>query len=322
MKYNNLTGTSVKISQISLGTMMFGGQTSEEDSFKIMDYAYEQGINFFDTANIYNGGESERIVGKWLKGKRDGIILSTKVCGQMGDGLNNAGLSRRNILSAADASLKRLGADYIDIYFMHMPDYETSFEESLETMSGLVKSGKVRYVGISNFAAWQIADMLAICDKRSYVPPSVTQNVHNLITRNAETELVPFLTAHNMGMVVFNPLAAGLLTGKHKRGQPAADTRFSNSELYYNRYWSDENFAAVEKLERIADKHGLSILELAMKWCVCQEFTTSVITGVSRLSQLEQNLSVVEGDPLIGEIINECDEVWRSLVSDRFQYFK
>src|SRR5665647_682220 len=289
MQYNNLSKTSLKVSTLSLGTMMFGGQTSEADSLKIMDYAFEHGINFFDTANSYNQGESEKIVGKGLKGRRDEIILATKVRGHMGDNPNNAGLSRRNILSAVDASLKRLDTDYIDIYYMHAPDYETYIEESLETMSTLVKLGKIRYIGVSNYAAWQIADMLSICDKRNYIAPIITQNVYNPITRGIETELVPFLKAHDVGMAIYNPIAGGLLAGKHKPGQPAENTRFAKNENYYNRYWSDENFAAVDKLTQIAAECGLSILQLAMKWCAAQESVTSIISGVSRLAQIEQN---------------------------------
>lgn len=320
MQYNNLPGTSLKISLLCLGTMVFGGQTSEADSLQIMDYAYEHGINFFDTANIYNQGESERIAGRGLKGRRDGIILATKVRGQMGERPNNAGLSRRNILSAIDASLKRLNTDYIDIYYMHEPDYETALEESLEAMSSLIKAGKVRYIGVSNFAAWQIADMLSICDKRNYIAPIITQNVYNLITRGIETELVPFLKAHNLGMAIYNPIAGGLLAGKHKPGQPAKNTRFANNKMYYDRYWSDENFAAVEKLMQIAAEHGLSILQLAMKWCAGQESVTSIITGVSRLSQIEQNIAAVEGEPLDAGTLARCDEIWRSLAGTRFRY--
>ncbi len=320
MKYNNLPETSLKISELCLGTMMFGGQTSEADSLKIMDYAYENGINFFDTANVYNQGESERIVGKGLKGRRDDIILATKVRGQMGENPNNAGLSRRNILSAVEASLKRLDTDYIDIYYMHAPDYETSPEESLEAMSALVKSGKIRYIGVSNFAAWQVADMLSICDKRNYVAPSITQNVYNVITRGIETELVPFLKAHNLGMAIYNPIAGGLLAGKHKPGQPAENTRFANNKMYFDRYWSDENFSAVERLSQIAFEHGLSILELAMKWCAGQKSVTSIITGVSRLSQMEQNIMSVEGEPLEAGVLAECDNIWHSLAGTRFGY--
>jgi 1-deoxyxylulose-5-phosphate synthase len=320
MQFHNLNGTSLKTSLLCLGTMMFGDQTKEADSLKIMDYAYENGINFFDTANVYNQGESERIVGKGLKGRRDEIILATKVRGQMGENPNNAGLSRRNILSAADASLKRLDTDYIDIYYMHAPDYETSLEESLEAMSSLVKSGKVRYIGVSNFAAWQIADMLSICDKRNYISPVITQNVYNPITRGIETELIPFLKVHNIGMAIYNPIAGGLLAGKHKPGQPAENTRFANNKMYYDRYWSDENFAAIENLTRIAKEHGLSILQLAMKWCAAQNRVTSIITGVSRLSQIEQNIASVEGEPLDSDTMAQCDKIWYSLAGTRFGY--
>ncbi|MFC5653292.1 aldo/keto reductase [Paenibacillus solisilvae] len=320
MQYNNLSKTSLKVSILSLGTMMFGGQTSEADSLKIMDYAFEHGINFFDTANSYNQGESEKIVGKGLKGRRDEIILATKVRGNMGENPNNAGLSRRNILSAVDASLKRLDTDYIDIYYMHAPDYETSIEESIETMSSLVKSGKIRYIGVSNYAAWQIADMLSICDKRNYIAPIITQNVYNPITRGIETELVPFLKAHDMGMAIYNPIAGGLLAGKHKPGQPAENTRFANNGAYFDRYWSDENFAAADKLTQIAGKCGLSILQLAMKWCAAQESVTSIISGVSRLAQIEQNIASIEGEPLDVETLLKCDDVWRSLAGTRFGY--
>ncbi len=320
MQYHNLNGTSLKTSLLCLGTMMFGGQTNEADSLKIMDYAYEHGINFFDTANVYNQGESERIVGKGLKGRRDELLLATKVHGQMGENPNNSGLSRRNILSAVDASLKRLDTDYIDIYYMHSPDYETSLEESLEAMTSLVKSGKVRYIGVSNFSAWQIADMLAICDKRNYIPPIITQNVYNPITRGIETELIPFLIAHNIGMAIYNPVAGGLLAGKHKLGQPAENTRFANNKMYYDRYWTDENFAAVEKLTKIAMEHNLNILQLAMKWCATQNRVTSIITGVSRLSQIEQNIASVEGEPLDSDTMAECDKIWHSLAGTRFGY--
>lgn len=320
MQYNNLPGTSVKVSALSLGTMMFGSQTNEADSFAIMDYAYNHGVNFWDTANVYNQGESERIVGKAMKGRRDRIILATKVRGQMGENPNDQGLSRRNILSAVDASLKRLDTDYIDLYYMHAPDYETQIEESLEAMDSIVRAGKIRYIGISNFAAWQIADMLAVCDKRGYVAPVISQNVYNPITRGIEAELVPFLQAHELGMSIYNPIAGGLLAGKHKPGKPAENTRFSNNEMYYKRYWSDENFAAVEKLMEIAATHNISILELAMKWCAGRTCVTSVISGVSKLSQIEQNIASLEGTSLSADIWEACDAVWHSLAGTRFAY--
>ncbi|MDF2722289.1 MAG: NADP-dependent oxidoreductase domain containing protein, partial [Paenibacillus sp.] len=219
-----------------------------------------------------------------------------------------------------DASLKRLDTDYIDIYYMHSPDNQTDPEESLEAMNSLVKAGKIRYIAVSNFAAWQIADMLHICDKRGYVAPVITQNVYNLITRGLETELAPFLKAHKIGMAIYNPIAGGLLAGKHKPGKPAENTRFANNAMYYNRYWSDENFQAVEKLSAIASTHGMSMLELSMKWCAAQPTVTSMISGVSRLEQIGQNIASLEGDALSEEVLAACDEVWSSLAGTRFGY--
>ena len=320
MEYKTLPGTSLKLSQLCLGTMMFGGQTSEADSLQIMDYAYSQGINFFDTANTYVQGESEFIVGKGLKGRRHDILLATKVRGQMGSGRNDVGLNRRNILAALEASLQRLDTDYLDLYYLHAPDYDTSLEETVEAMSGLVRSGKIRYWGVSNFAAWQVADMLAICDKRSYIPPCVTQNVYNALTRGIEAEFLPFLKAHPLGLVIYNPIAGGLLSGKHVFGQPSANTRFANNQEYYKRYWSQENFTAVEKLQAIAEAQNLSLLQLAMKWCAAQPQVTSTITGVSRLEQLKQNIASAEGEPLSVDILTQCDEIWLSLAGTRFAY--
>jgi aryl-alcohol dehydrogenase-like predicted oxidoreductase len=300
--------------------MMFGGQTDEADSFAIMDYAFNHGVNFIDTANAYNQGLSEEIVGKWLKNHRHDTILATKVFGQMGDNPNDSGLSRRNILSAVDASLTRLGTDCIDIYYMHSPDYQTDLEESLEAMNGLVKAGKIRYIAVSNYAAWQIGDILHICDKRNYVAPVITQNVYNLITRGVEAELVPFLKAHEIGMTIYNPIAGGFLAGKHRPGKPAENTRFANNPAYYSRYWSDENFGAVDKLMEVAQKYDMSILELAMKWCASQHVVTSIISGASRLEQIAQNIASLEGELLDERVLADCDEVWRSLAGTRFAY--
>jgi aryl-alcohol dehydrogenase-like predicted oxidoreductase len=320
MKYNKLPGTSLLISELSLGTMMFGGQTSQADSLKILDEAFHAGINLWDTANMYTDGESERIVGKAMKGRRDDIILATKVFHPMGEKRNDRGLSRRAILSALEASLRRLDTDYIDLYYLHAPDNDTGIEETMQTMDTLVKSGKIRYVGISNYAAWQIADILALCDKRGYVPPIITQNVYNLITRGVETELIPFIQAHGLGMTAYNPIAGGLLTGKHQAGKPAEDTRFGSNQIYYNRYWSDENFAAVDKLAHIAKQAGISLLELSMKWCLSRPGVVTVITGVSKLPQLSQNIAAIQGEALGEDTQKACDEVWRGLAGTRFAY--
>ena len=320
MEYRKLPGTSLRVSRVCLGTMMFGEQTDEAESLAIMDYAFEQGVNFFDTANVYVQGESERIVGKALKGKREKIILATKVFGQMGDDPNDAGLSRRNILSAVDKSLKRLDTDYIDIYYLHAPDYGTAIQETLDAMTCLVRSGKVRYVGVSNYAAWQIADILAACDRCGFVPPVITQNVYNPITRGIEAELVPFLKEHPMAMAIYNPIAGGLLAGKHRPGTPEANTRFANNPVCFARYWSEENFDAVGALEGIAAEADKSILQLALKWCAAQSHVTSIITGVSKLAQIKMNLAALDGEPLSQETLEKCNMVWKALAGTRFAY--
>jgi len=320
MKYKHIKGTNIDISQLNLGTMMFGGQTSEAESLAIMDYAFDAGINLFDTANIYNNGESERVVGKGIKGRRDKIILATKVGYPMGGDLNEAGLKKDTLLKSIDASLGRLNTDYVDLYYLHAPDYETPIEETLEGMEEILLSGKARHYGISNFAAWQIAELVAACDKYNFTKPVITQNVYNLITRSIEAELIPYLQANEMALTVYNPIAAGLLAGKHKPGQPADNTRFSNNEVYYKRYWSDASFKAIDRLIEIGKSHDLSLLELAMNWCADHRQVTSIISGVSKLSQLEQNIKALKEEPLSDEIMKQCDEVWLELTGNRFGY--
>ena len=326
MEYRYMPGTSLSLSVLSLGTMQFGGQTSEADSLKIMDYAFDHGINVFDTANIYINGESERIVGKALKGRRDKIVLATKTGTRKSDDINTSGLSRRYIIDSVENSLKRLNTDFIDIFYLHTPDPDTALEESLETLNTLVKAGKVRYIGVSNYAAWQIAEMYRICEKNSFVRVSVSQNVYNLLTRSIEPELIPCLETYKVGLFLYNPIMGGLLTGKHKPGTPDVGTRFSNehsqANTYFTRYWNDINFDAVEKLKKIAEEHGLSILELAMKWCLHNTAVTSLIIGASRLSQIEQNIELIKGKALDEQVLGKCDELWKSLTGDRFFYVR
>lgn len=321
MKYNILPGTHLRMSALSLGTMMFGSQTPEKESLEIMDYAYEHGINVFDTADVYANGGSERLVGKGLKGRREKIILATKVGGQTDGGINKVGLSRHNILNQLNASLKNLDTEYVDLYYLHMPDYFTDLEETMYTMNDLIRLGKIRYIGVSNYAAWQIADILALCDKRGYAVPIVTQNVYNLFTRGIESELIPFIKHHKIGMTIYNPIAGGLLTGKHKPGAPHENTRFSRDPSYYKRYWSDENFTAVEKLRDVAESIGLSLLELALNWCDMHDYVTSILSGVSKLPQLEQNIKAIDAiERLDQRTLEQCDEVWKSLAGTRFAY--
>ena len=318
LKY--LPAAGIQLSALTLGTMMFGGQTDESESLRIMDLAFERGVNSYDTANVYNQGESERIVGKGLKGRRGRVILATKVYGQMGKDPNDMGLSRRNILAAADASLRRLDTDYIDIYYLHRPDEHTPVEESLSAMDSLIRAGKVRYAGISNFAAWQAADVLHISDRLSFSAPIITQNVYNLLTRGIEGELLPFLRAHPMGMAVYNPIAGGLLAGKYREDKPEENTRFALNKVYYQRYWSRENFDAVERLRTVAGENDLSLLQLAYKWLAMRPEVTTIICGVSKLAQLEENLDLLEGPALNEQTLIACDDLWQQLAGTRFAY--
>ena len=322
MNHLVLTGTGLLVSKLCLGTYMFGGQTDEKEAHAILDYAFAQDINFFDTANTYNQGESEWIVGKWLKNRREQIVLATKVGNPMGKNPLDTGLTRRNIQMACEKSLSRLGVDCIDLYYLHKPDYNTPLEETMQAMDQLVREGKIRYIGMSNFASWQIADAIAICEKHGWVPPVVTQNVYNLLTRDVETELIPFINHHNIGLTVYNPIAGGLLTGKHQPGVPAPNTRFAFNKRYYDRYWTELNFAMVEKFSAIAKANDMTVLELSLLWCAYRPGVTSVIAGVSKLAQVEQNIRYLEKPALSPDIVEQCSNLWLELTGNRFSYVR
>lgn len=303
--------------------MTFGGQVSDEDSIRIIHAALDKGINFVDTADLYYHGQSETVTGKALKGRRDQVILATKVFNPMSDDPNDRGLNRRHILDALDKSLSRLQTDYVDIYYLHQPDYLTPIAETLETMDTLVRSGKVRYIGVSNYAAWQISDLLACAKENHWTPPVVTQNVYNLLTRGIEEELLPQARAHNLGVVVYNPLMSGLLTGKHAKGCPAAGSRLADNAMYNKRYWSDENFDAAQELAAIAGEAGLTPAELALRWCANQKGINAVLIGVSRLSHLDANLSAVLAQPLAPDVLEACDRISAKMqVGTRFRYYR
>lgn len=321
MQYVNLPNTSIKISRMCLGTMMFGGeQLKEADALPIIDYAYDQGINFFDTSASYLKGEGERILGIGLKGRREKVIVSTKICHPNSDEMNDRGLNRRHIINSTDASLKRLNTDYIDLVHMHAPDSDTDMEETLDTFTTLIRAGKIRYLGVSNFAAWQVADIAALCDKRGYIRPIISQNVYNLIMRDVERELMPCLKAHKMGMSIYNPIAAGLLSGKYQSRKLIENTRFTNRKLYYDRYWKDKYLDAAEILAAIAEKRNLSLLELAIRWCNSRPGVSAILSGVSKLDQLKQNIKIFEQPILDEETIKTCNQVWDDMEGKNFFY--
>ncbi|HBY58134.1 MAG TPA: aldo/keto reductase [Candidatus Atribacteria bacterium] len=323
MKYCKLTGTGVTISRVTLGTMTFGPQwgVSEEESFKMINYAIENGINSIDTADLYNKGITETILGKALKGRRDELVLASKVYHFIGGNeLKDKGLNRWHLIKGVEDSLIRLQTDHLDILYFHQPDYNTPLEESLAAADQLVRQGKTMYIGMSNYASWQLCEALWIADKRNFHPPVVTQVVYNLITRGIEEELLPFIREHGIGLLVYNPLAGGLLTGKYDVSNPPPDnTRLGKIEDYNKRYWQKIYLEAVEDIKKIAKEAGKKPIALAYQWLISQPEVDSVIMGASKLSQLKENLTLLDGK-LDDEILKACDEIWNKLRGQYFRY--
>lgn len=319
MLYTKMKSTGLDVSRFCLGTMTFGGQADAEESKKIFNACLDAGVNFFDTADIYTGGQSETILGGLMEGKRDELVLATKLGGRSGGGRNGSGLSRKHALQSVEGSLKRLKTDYIDVLYLHFPDYVTPAEELIVTMDGLVRSGKIRYWGVSNFPTWQLCRLCHTAKEMNCIGPSVSETVYNLLTRGAEDEFLPFLRAYGIGMTVFNPLAGGLLTGKHKRGKPVEGSRFALEGGYAKRYFNDRNFDAMEILEKTAAEQGMSLLELAIRWLLAKNEVTSLIVGASKAEQAVQNLSFFDNKPLEG--VNEgCNEAWGLIKGNYFNY--
>jgi len=311
------------VSEICLGTMTFGQQVSETEAIKIMKSALTAGVNFIDTADNYIDGRTEEIVGKALKEVRHSIVLATKVgAWKSGPGVNDIGVSRKHIMREVEDSLRRLGTDYIDLYYVHTPDYNTPIDETLRALDDLVHQGKVRYIACSNFRAWQLAKALWVSDKHNLARFDCIQSPYNLITRDVEYELLPFCASEEVGVCVYNPLAGGLLTGKHDPNKPPPKGRFTVERLgpmYSERYWSDRNFEAIARLKQVAGEHGRSLTHFSLAWILNNETITSVICGVSSLNQLEDNLGATE-IKLSAEELTACDEVWQQLKPSQFLY--
>ena len=313
METRTLGQTGLTVSRACFGTMTFGSQVDEAGAARIVERCLEGGINFFDTANVYNQGVSEEIVGKALKGRRDRVVLASKVRGKMGDAPDESGLSRAAILKAIDESLRRLQTDCLDLYYLHQPDYTIPIEETLEVMDELVRAGKVRYPACSNYSSWQVARMLWIADSRGYRPATVTQPMYNLLARGLEQEYLPMCREFGVATVVYNPLAGGLLTGKQRRDAPLAGTRFDNNQMYLDRYWHAACFDAVERLHAIAQEAGRSLVSLALNWILHHSPVDCVILGASKLEQLDENLKALNDGALPAGAVAACDEVWHGL---------
>ena len=320
MEYRSLGRTGLKVTPICLGTMTFANQADEREAFAIMDAATDAGVNFIDTADVYplggsleTVGRTEEIVGKWLKGRRNEFVLATKCTGATGPGPNDRGSSRRHILEAAEASLRRLQTDYIDLYQMHSVDETTPLEEIVRALDDLVRSGKVRYVGVSNYPAWRIALMLGIADRRGWERLASDQPRYNLLFREIEHEIVPLCQHEGVGILAYNPLAGGFLTGRYRKGQePLEGTRFGLARagrLYQERYWQEAQFDAVEALRGFFGQRGRSLAEVALAWVLGRPDITSAILGASRAEQLRETLPAIDLQ-MSDEELEFCEQVW------------
>lgn len=313
METRTLGNTNLTVSRACFGTMTFGGQVDEAAAGRIVDLCLDRGINFFDTANSYTGGKSETILGGILKGRRDRVVLASKVGVKTGEPAGVSPLSRKSITENLDNSLRRLQTDYLDLYYLHMPDYETRIDESLAAMDDAVRAGKVRHPAISNFAAWQYTQALWISEKEGYRAAHVSQPMYNLLARGIEQEYLPFCKEFGIATVVYNPLAGGLLTGKQTRERPAVGTRFDNNQMYLDRYWHPAYFDAVDRLQEIAAGAERSMIDLALNWLLFHTPADCVILGASKIEQLEQCLDVFGRAALDAETITAVDQVWRDL---------
>ena len=325
MQYRKVGKTGLKVSAIGIGTMTIGAQVNEPDAIKIMEAAFDQGINFFDTANAYTGGRSEEIVGKFLKNKRHRVVLATKVGHKQGPDPNDFGLSRKHIVRCVEESLRRLDTDYIDIYYAHIPDDSTPIEETLRAFDNLVQQGKVRYIACSNFRTWRLFKALWVSDRCNLARFDCIQIPYNLLTRDIEYELLPCCASEGVGITVYSPLAAGLLTGKYGPNKaPAPNTRFSLEKYGQGAkelYWSPVNFQAIAHLKQIADVHERSLAQFSLAWILSNPLISSIIVGVSSTKQLQENIGAVELK-LTAEEKKGCDEVWLELRPPRIFYGK
>ena len=313
MERRTLHGTDLECARAVMGTMTFGSQVDRDEAQAMVDTCLAAGVTMFDTANAYNDGRSEEMLADLLRGRREDVQIATKVANRMGSGPDDAGLSKAAIHKAIDASLQRLGIDHVDLYHLHKPDWSTPIEESLEAMEELVKAGKIRYAASSNYAAWQVAEMLWIAERNGWQPLRVSQQMYNLVARRIEDEYAAFSRQHAISDIVYNPLAGGLLTGKHRpESVPAPGTRFTK-DAYRQRYWNDRQFAAVEDLGRIAADAGMSLLELAFRWLLSRPLVDAVLIGASSMDQLRSNLAACEHASLDEEVAARCDEVWTRL---------
>lgn len=307
MQYASFGRTGLTVSRLCLGTGTFGHQTVAAEAFRILDTAAAAGVNFIDTADIYpagalshEAGSSEEITGRWLQGKRSKFILATKAGGSTGPAAWDKGASRKHLLDAIEASLRRLGTDYVDLYQLHMDDPSTPLDETAEALDAIVRSGKARYIGVSNFLAYRLARAVGRQDALRLVRFVSVQPRYNLLFREIERELLPLAKEEGLAVNPYNPLAGGLLTGRYSRADEPETGRFSTAEMgqfgamYKARYWQDREFTTVEHVRAVAKEADVPLPTLAIGWIMANPVITSVILGASRSEQLKDTLAAAD----------------------------
>lgn len=311
MEYRTLGKSGIKVSRLCLGTMMFGGPSDEKVSVQIISRAREAGLTFIDTADQYNAGKAEEIVGRGIKADRDRWVLATKAANPMGTGPNERGLSRKWLFQAVEASLKRLGTDYIDIQYFHREDLETSLDISVRAIADLIRAGKVRHFGLSNFRAWRVAEICNICDRLGIDRPVVSQPYYNAMNRMPEVEHLPACAHYGLGVVPYSPLARGVLTGKYKLdAAPPEGTRAGRSDKrIMETEWRPESLAIAQKVKAHAEARGMTAGQFALNWVLNNRLVTGVIVGPRTMEQFEDNLAAlakpftVEDEALIDGLV-------------------
>ena len=294
MEYRNLGRSGLKVSAIGLGGNTFGNGADEAQTARIIHRALDIGVNFIDTADVYSRGVSEQFVGKALKGRRHEALIATKVRGKMGDLPNDEGLSRKHIMDGIEKSLQRLETDYVDLYQVHQVDANTPIYETLSALDTLVQQGKVRYIGCSNFAAWQICEALWAADRKNVTPFVSVQPRYNIFDRAIERELVPFCKQYGIGIIPYSPLAGGILTGKYKEGEaPPPDTRAGRQERMRNQLNAD-TLGKVSALRKWAEDKGHTVGELALSWLLSRPEVSTIIAGATRPEQVDANAKAAD----------------------------
>jgi aryl-alcohol dehydrogenase-like predicted oxidoreductase len=297
--------SGLQVSVLGLGTNNFGSRIDEEASRAVVEACLDDGVTFFDTANSYGGGKSEEFLGRALQGHRDDVVIATKFSSQVGDGPYDAGASRKHLLAACETSLRRLGTDYIDLYYQHWPDPKTPVDETLETLDALVRAGKVRYAASSNFAAWQVVEAEHVARERHTTRFVASQSEWSLLRREAEAEVVPACAAYDVAVIPYFPLASGLLTGKYERGKPPPEgTRLASSPRF-SEVATDDVFDTLDRLSAVAEKYGRTLLDVSVGWLAAQPVVPSVLVGATKPDQVHANAAaagVVLGAEEIGAI--------------------